>query len=79
VIPLYGFLQGDTLGLLVLADDQDTMADLADKLSRAASVRVAPREKVRVLVEGVVFDARVTVASSGLTALDRFDVEGVAR
>jgi hypothetical protein len=79
VIPLFGFLEGDTLGLLVLAEEDDTMAVLADKLQKAAFVRVAPRARVRVVVEGVPVDPRMTVATSGLSALDRFDVEGAAR
>jgi Toluene-4-monooxygenase system protein B (TmoB) len=79
VIPLFGFLEGDTLGLLVLAEEEDTMAVLADKLQKAAFVRVAPRPRVRVVVEGVPMDPRMTVATSGLSALDRFDVEGAAR
>ena len=52
MIPLYGFLEGDTLGLLVLA--------------AACSLRVWAR--------GQRLEANVTVASSGLQALDRFDV-----
>ena len=51
------------------------MAELAAKLQQAASVRVAPRDRVRVVVDGRPVAAKVTVASSGLTALDRFDVE----
>jgi hypothetical protein len=77
MIPLFGFLAGDTLGLLVLAGERDSMGELADKLQKAASVRVAPREKVRVVLFGEPIDSRITVASSGLSALDRFDVEEV--
>ena len=45
VIPLYGFLEGDTIGLLVLADEDDTAADVARKLqasARACAWRRAP-------------------------------------
>ena len=31
-IPLYGFLQGDTVGLLILADEGETVQTLARKL-----------------------------------------------
>ncbi len=79
MIPLFGFLEGDTLGLLVLADEDDTMVDLADKLQKAAFVRVAPRASVRVVVDGRPLNPRLTVAASGLAALDRFDVEDAAR
>jgi len=60
-VPLYGFLQGDTVGLLILADEGDTLEALAQKLQAAASLRVAARDPV-------------TVAQAGFEALDRFDV-----
>ena len=74
MIPLYGFLEGDTIGLLVLADERDTMAGLADKLQRSAQVRVAARSPVHVEVRGSRLHPSVTVARAGLMALDRFDV-----
>jgi hypothetical protein len=74
MLPLYGFLEGDTLGLLVLAEESDTAAVLVDKLVAAARVRVAPRANLCVIHEGKVLDARTTVASAGIQALDRFDV-----
>jgi hypothetical protein len=48
-IPLYGFLEGDTVGLLVLAEEGQTILDVARKLQDAASIRVAHREKVDVV------------------------------
>jgi len=74
VIPLYGFLDGDTIGLLVFADELDSMSRLADKLQAAAAVRVPRSERVHVVWKGRTLPAGVTVASAGLTALDRFDV-----
>lgn len=74
MIPLYGFLQGDTIGLLILAQPEDTIAVLAGKLQTSAAVRVAPRERVVVRHGDRVLDPQMTVAKAGLTALDRFDV-----
>jgi CTP:molybdopterin cytidylyltransferase MocA len=74
MIPLYGFLQGDTIGLLILAQPDDTIAALAEKLQASAAVRVARRERVSVVYNERVLDPTATVARSGLTALDRFDV-----
>ncbi|MGD1021795.1 MAG: toluene-4-monooxygenase system B family protein [Candidatus Sulfotelmatobacter sp.] len=74
-IPLYGFLQGDTVGLLILADDGDTLAALARKLQAAASLRVAARDAVRVVYKDKTMDPTMTVAQAGLEALDRFDVQ----
>ncbi len=74
MMPLYGFLAGDTIGLLILADEEEPVAALAEKLQAAAAVRVAPRAQVRVLHEGRVLDPRLAVAAAGLRPLDRFDV-----
>ena len=73
-VPLYGFLQGDTVGLLILADDGDTLEALARKLEAAASLRVAARDHVRVVYKDKTMDPTMTVAQAGLQALDRFDV-----
>lgn len=73
-IPLYGFLQGDTLGLLVLADESDTLQALAEKLQNAASLRVASAKQIRVMCNDQPMDLTMTVAQAGLRALDRFDV-----
>jgi len=74
MIPLYGFLEGDTLGLLVLADERDTAATLAQKLQEAAALRVAPAADVRVWARGEALDPLATVAGAGLQALDKFEV-----
>jgi hypothetical protein len=74
VIPLYGFLEGDTIGLIVLADENDTMSSLARKLGSAASVRVANGGERVVEVHGRVVAGTITVRQVGLAALDRFDV-----
>ena len=74
MIPLYGFLEGDTMGLLVLASEQDTAAALARKLQDAAALRVAPAPRVCVWARGTPLAPTTTVAAAGLQALDRFDV-----
>jgi hypothetical protein len=74
VIPLYGFLEGDTIGLLVLADERDTMTVLADKLQRSAQVRVPGRPRMHVEVRGSRLHPTITVGRAGLEPLDRFDV-----
>ncbi len=73
-IPLYGFLEGDTLGLLVLAEDGETILQLARKLQNAASLRVARNDKVDFVYNGKAIDPGLTVAQAGLQELDRFDV-----
>jgi toluene-4-monooxygenase system protein B len=73
-IPLYGFLQGDTVGLLILADEADTLQALARKLQDAASLRVAPKQNIQLVYNDKSMDPAMTVAQAGLQPLDRFDV-----
>jgi hypothetical protein len=73
-IPLYGFLQGDTLGLVILVDEEDTLDALAQKLQDAASLRVARRDQVRVIYNDKVMDPGMTVARAGMQPLDQFEV-----
>ena len=73
-IPLYGFLEGDTLGLLVLAEESETVLELARKLQNAGNIRVAHKDRIALVYDGKAIDAALTVAQAGLQALDRFDV-----
>ena len=52
MIPLYGFLEGDTIGLLVLAQSDDSIREIAGKLQAAARLRVAIDGPVKVLYGG---------------------------
>jgi hypothetical protein len=74
MIPLYGFLEGDTLGLLMLVQADTTVAELADKLRSAARLRADPGERVVVCVGDRVLDPSLTVADAKLEALDQFAV-----
>lgn len=73
-IPLYGFLQGDTVGLLILVEGTETLQALARKLQEAARLRVATRDGVRVVYKDRTMDPTMTVAQAGFEAMDRFDV-----
>ena len=75
-IPLYGFLEGDTLGLVVLAEEGETVLSLARKLQDAASVRVARVDKIEIVHNGTAIDPGLTVVQAGFEPLDRFDVIG---
>ena len=76
LVPLYGFLQGDTLGLVVLVHDHELVSDVASRLQEAAAMRVAPNTNAAVYCRGKQLDPTLTVAAAGLTALDRVDVIG---
>jgi hypothetical protein len=73
-IPLYGFLEGDTIGLLIVAEETETVQALAQKLQEGASIRVAPREKVQVVYKEKMLDPWLSLVQAGLEALERFDV-----
>ncbi|MDQ1404551.1 MAG: hypothetical protein QOG55_180 [Acidobacteriaceae bacterium] len=73
-IPLYGFLEGDTLGLLVFAEEVETVQELARKLQDAANIRVARNDDLELLYNGKTVDLALTAAQAGLQPLDRFDV-----
>lgn len=74
LVPLYGFLAGDTLGLLVLVHDEDRVHTIAEQLQLAACVRVAPRAQAQVYFRGQRLDPQLTVSKAGLAPLDRVDV-----
>jgi hypothetical protein len=74
LIPVYGFLRGDTIGLLVLVHDDEPVSAIARKLQQAAAVRVAPADAVRVVHEGTTLDPAIAIGRSGIEALDRVDV-----
>jgi hypothetical protein len=76
LVPLYGFLKGDTLGLVVLVHDHQTMRELAAALQTAASVRVAPAAAADVYHRGRLLAPGMTVAEAGLRPLERVDVVG---
>jgi hypothetical protein len=74
LVPLYGFVRGDVLGLLVLVHENDSIATLVASLVEAARVRVAPFASPRLFAAGREIDPAVTIAASGLKPLDRVDL-----
>jgi hypothetical protein len=75
LVPLYGFLRGDVVGLLVLVHEDETVAEAARRLREAASVRIAPDERPAAVYAGERrLEPDSTIAEAGLSALDRIDV-----
>lgn len=74
LVPLYAFVAGDTLGVLVLVHDHETVRELAARAQSAAAMRIAPRARVDVIAKGLVLEPTISVASAGLRALDRVDI-----
>jgi len=74
MLPLYGFLEGDTIGLLILADEQESVRSLAGKLRDAASLRVDGSGDMEVVCRGIVLDPDSTLAQADIKPLQRFDL-----
>jgi hypothetical protein len=73
-LPLYGFLEGDTMGLVILAEGHESVRALAERLQAAADVRVATAGQVEVVYRERVLEPETSLAEAGFHALDRFDV-----
>lgn len=73
-LPLYGFLEGDTVGLLIVADQNESISSLARKLQEAGNIRVKSKSEVQLVYQGKVIDPALTVSGAGFSALERFDV-----
>jgi hypothetical protein len=74
VMPLYAFVQGDTMGIVVLARLDGTVKDLADNLLRATGVRVKRRGSFQLLFGTQSLDLAATLAIQGMQLLDRVDL-----
>ena len=74
LIPLYGFVKGDTLGVLVLVQDRDSVATLIASLAQATELRVPVGERARLFKDGVALDPMLTVAEARLSPLERVDL-----
>ena len=74
MLPLYGFLQGDVLGLVILAEEHETVQQLAEKLRQAARVRVPTRGAARLWYKGQRRAPDQSLSQIGIEPLERFDV-----
>lgn len=75
LVPLYGIFEGDTLALVLLVQDHQTLHEVAARLLRAASVRVAPRAPLSIYAHGKRLDPELSVAKAGLRPLDLIRVK----
>jgi hypothetical protein len=74
VMPLYGFVQGDTMGIVVLGRIDGTAAELGDNLLRAVGVRVDRRGSYQLVVRERRLDPKATLRTQAVEALDRVDL-----
>jgi hypothetical protein len=73
-LPLYGFMEGDTIGLLIVADESESVRSLAGKLRDAASLRVDGSCCVDLVYQGTVLDPDSTLAQADFKPMQRFDL-----
>lgn len=81
VLPLYGFVEGDTMGIVVLGRLDGTVAELGDNLLRAVGVRIARRGGYRIVAGDRRLDPAAPLRNQGMAPLDRVDLlwdEGAA-
>jgi hypothetical protein len=74
VLPLYGFVEGDTMGIVVLGRLEGTVGELGDNLLRAVGLRVARRRAYRILAGAHRLDPAAPLGSQGLAPLDRVEL-----
>ncbi len=75
VIPLYAFVQGDTMGVVVLGRPEETVRDLGENLLRATGVRVQRRGSFRIISGSQSLDLTAPLLTLGMRPLDRIDLE----
>lgn len=75
LVPLYGFLEGDTIGMVIIAYEDDTIQTLAENVQNSASVRVKPTgQRLQVYYQGKLVKDSMTVKEAEIEPLERIDV-----
>ena len=79
MIPLRGFVEGDTMGLLVFTHQDMLLSEVARRLLTSASVRVDPGASAEweLRWNDAPLSITDTVSGAGLTALDRIDLRRI--
>jgi hypothetical protein len=70
-MPLYAFVEGDTMGIVVLANPAGTGLELGEKLIAAVGARVAPRGPFKVMWRDQELDLTATLQAQNVGPLDR--------
>ena len=73
-LPLYGFVEGDTVGVLIVADEHESVGSLANKLRDAVSLRVATTDDMEIVYRAVALDPATTLDAAQFAPLERFDL-----
>jgi hypothetical protein len=74
ILPLYGFVEGDTVGVLILTDKEESVESMARKLRDAVTLRVDASDDMEVVYQGVVLDPLITLEQAQIAPLQRLDL-----
>ena len=74
VLPLYGFVQGDTMGVVVLGRLDATVADLGADLLRAVGVRLNRQGPYQLRAGARRLDPEATLRTAAMEPLERIDL-----
>jgi hypothetical protein len=74
MIPLFGFLETDTLGILIFAYPYETIAVLCQKLMNSAKLRTPGFTNPQCIHNGQVLSPQSLIKDLNFKPLDRFDV-----
>lgn len=73
-LPLYGFVEGDTMGVVVLGRREGTIAELGEALLRAVGVRVGRRGHYQLRAAGRRLDPTAVLSTQAMAPLERVDL-----
>jgi hypothetical protein len=73
-LPLYGFVEGDTVGVLIIADEHESVESLKQKLRDAVSLRVATTDDMELVYRAVTLDPAMRLDDAQFAPLQRFDL-----
>jgi hypothetical protein len=74
ILPLYGFVEGDTLGVLILADKDESVESVARKLRDAVTLRVDASDDREIVYQGIVLDPLMTLDQAQIAPFQRLDL-----
>jgi hypothetical protein len=75
LIPIYGFVEGDTMGVVILVEEQETILALTNKLLEAVSLRVDVDHQYEAIYQGLVLNPDEAVVTANLRPLQRLDLK----
>ena len=76
MIPVYAFLEGDSLGLLVFAYEDETVADLTRKVCASSRCRINVKDPGRLCARfgGEALEPGMKIRDTGISALSMIEI-----